>query len=97
MTKGDSIEAARWRKNEGRDVVVSVNAYAGHRLVDIREYYRTRDGKSGPTSRGVSVHVEHLADLAAGLIRAAFRLADLEEGTDADLARAIPLRSCGVA
>lgn len=56
-------------KNSREHIRVSLTAFKGYNLVDVRVYCE-RDGEAKPTKAGVSVNVERLPELCAALEKA---------------------------
>ena len=55
------------KKNLGEDVRVALGSYAGLVLVDMRTFMDLKDGVRHATKKGVSLKVERLPELIAGL------------------------------
>lgn len=50
----EGIKLGEIVKSETDKIVVSVNAYKGHRYVDVRTYFQGDDGNYLPTKKGVT-------------------------------------------
>jgi hypothetical protein len=49
------------KKNETQFFGIKEQIYKGHRLVDLRLYFRTRETPEGiPTQKGISIRMNHL-------------------------------------
>jgi hypothetical protein len=62
----EPIEIAKWWKSRRRDIaiVVSLSAYEGHNLVNVREHFIGSDGCMRPTTKGLAMVVRRLPELA---------------------------------
>ena len=70
-TLPEPVEVAKFFKNRRKDViVVSLSTFEGRNLVDIRQYFTTEQGQNRPTSKGVSMVVLRLPDLAQAINKA---------------------------
>jgi hypothetical protein len=71
-TLPEPIEVAKWWKSRRRDIaiVVSLSAYEGHNLVNVREHFIGSDGCMRPTTKGLAMVVRRLPDLAAAVNKA---------------------------
>jgi hypothetical protein len=68
----EPIEVAKWWKSRRRDIaiVVSLSAYEGNNLVNVREHFIGRDGCMRPTTKGLAMVVRRLPDLANAVNKA---------------------------
>lgn len=67
----EPVEIAKfWRNRKGEAVVVQLREYEGHVLVDTRVHFTAVDGTTKPTSKGISITVLRLPELAAALMKA---------------------------
>jgi hypothetical protein len=68
----EPIEVAKWWKSRRRDIaiVVSLSAYEGHNLVNVREHFVGSDGCMRPTTKGLAMVVRRLPDLAKAVNKA---------------------------
>jgi transcriptional coactivator p15 (PC4) len=75
----EPIEVTKFWKNRRRDVavVVSLSSYEGHNLVSIREHFTDSDGCMQPSRKGISLVVNRLPELAAGITKALSKAQDL--------------------
>jgi hypothetical protein len=75
----EPIEVAKWWKSRRRDiaVVVSLSAYEGRNLVNVREHFIGSDGCMRPTTKGLAMVVRRLPDLAAAVTKALAKAREL--------------------
>jgi Transcriptional Coactivator p15 (PC4) len=75
----EPIEVAKWWKSRRRDiaVVVSLSAYEGHNLVNVREHFIGSDGCMRPTTKGLAMVVRRLPEFAAALAKALAKAREL--------------------
>jgi hypothetical protein len=68
----EPIEIAKFWKNRRRDraIVVALNPFEGHTLIDCREYFVGSDGCMKPTTRGLSMVVRCLPQFSAAIRKA---------------------------
>jgi hypothetical protein len=68
----EPIEIAKWWKSRRRDIaiVVSLSAYEGHNLVNVREHFIGSDGCMRPTTRGLAMVVRRLPEFSRALRKA---------------------------
>jgi hypothetical protein len=66
------VEVAKFWKSRRRDiaVVVALGPYKEHNLISVREHVIGSDGIMRPSTRGVSLVVRRLPELAAALVKA---------------------------
>jgi hypothetical protein len=71
-TLPEPIEVAKFWKSRRRDiaVVVAIGPYKEHNLISVREHVVGSDGIMRPSTRGVSLVVRRLPELAAALAKA---------------------------
>ncbi len=66
------IEVGAFRKADGAEVRVSVQEYKGRRVVDVRVWYRPRQGTEYvPTRKGITIDADKLPELMAAMTKAA--------------------------
>lgn len=65
-----SAPVATIRKNGSEELRVSVDDFKGHRLVNLRVWYRTGDGEMRPGKQGLALRLELLPELRAALEKA---------------------------
>ncbi len=66
------IEVGAFRKADGAEVRVSVQEYKGRRVVDVRVWYRPRQGiEYVPTRKGITIDADKLPELMAAMTEAA--------------------------
>jgi hypothetical protein len=77
----EPVEIGKFWKNRRRDtaIVVSLSAYEGHNLVNVREYFVGSDGCMRPSTKGLALIVRRLPELS-NVIRKA-----LEKARELDL------------
>jgi hypothetical protein len=83
MTKRPTIETPLewklWKNRQRRDaIVVSLSTFEGRNLFAIRLHTTSQDGKMLPTSKGVSVMIGRLPELAQAVNRALKKAQALE-------------------
>jgi Transcriptional Coactivator p15 (PC4) len=63
------IEVAKFWKNRRRDtaIVVSLSAYEGVNIVNVREHFIGTDGCMRPTTKGLAMIVRRLPELSAAV------------------------------
>ena len=77
-TLTEPIEWRLWKNRQRRDaIVVSLSPFEGKTIAGIRLYTTSQDGKMLPTTKGVSVVVARLPELAAAINRALAKAKDL--------------------
>jgi hypothetical protein len=80
------IEIGKFWKNRRRDtaIVVSLSAYEGHNLVNVREHFIGRDGCMRPTTKGLAMVVRRLPEFSNAIRKALEKARELnllpEEG-----------------
>lgn len=86
-TLDEPVIVSRFFKNRKHDIiVVSLSTFEGRNLVDVRQHFTNKEGKDQRTTKGVTMLVLRLPDLAksinAALIkaRALGLLDDVEAG-----------------
>jgi hypothetical protein len=75
----EQITVAKFWKNRRRNesVHVTLSEYEGHELINVRVYSTGDDGIDRPTTKGVSMAVDKLPALAAGLAKAEAKAREL--------------------
>jgi hypothetical protein len=72
-------------KNQREDIRVTLSNFKGHDLVGARIWFKTKDGESRPSSKGITVNVKVLPELI-GLLedaeKKAIELGLLDESDD---------------
>ncbi len=77
-TLPEPIEWRLWKNRQRRDaIVVSLSPFEGKTIAGIRLYTTSQDGKMLPTTKGVSVVVTRLPELAAAINRALAKAREL--------------------
>jgi hypothetical protein len=77
-TLTEPIEWRLWKNLQRRDaIVVSLSPFEGKTIAGIRRYTTSQDGKMLPTTKGVSVVVARLPELATAINRALAKARDL--------------------
>jgi hypothetical protein len=65
VTLPEPVEIAKfWRNRKGEAVIVCLREYEGRVLIDCRVHFTNKEGKLQPTSKGLSLVVLRLPDLA---------------------------------
>jgi hypothetical protein len=74
----EPIEIAKfWRNRRGEAVVVQLREYEGHVLVDARTHFTNSQGKLQATSKGLSLVIRKLPELASALAKAEVKAREL--------------------
>jgi hypothetical protein len=75
----EPIVIAKFWKNRRRDtaIVVALNPYEEHNLIDVREHFIGSDGIMRPSTRGVALVVRRLPELSNALRKALERARQL--------------------
>jgi hypothetical protein len=75
----EPIEICKFWKNRRRNkvIVVALNPYEEHNLIDVREHVIGSDGIMRPSTRGVAIVVRLLPELSAALCKALKRAREL--------------------
>nr|WP_306133450.1 transcriptional coactivator p15/PC4 family protein [Roseivivax marinus] len=58
-------------KGDGEELRISLSEYKGHAFLNIRQWFRNRNGSMQPTQKGVTVPLRLLPDFASGVSQAA--------------------------
>jgi hypothetical protein len=76
----EPIEIGKFWKNRRRDtaIVVSLSAYEGHNLVNVREHFIGSDGCMRPTTKGLAMVVRRLPEFANAIRRALEKARELD-------------------
>ena len=70
-TLDEPVEVAKfWKNRKGEAIVITLKEYEGTVIFDARTNFTTKDGKFQPTSKGLSIVVARLPELAAGVQKA---------------------------
>ncbi|WP_445215675.1 transcriptional coactivator p15/PC4 family protein [Bradyrhizobium sp. Pa8] len=85
----EPVTVAKISKNRRRTeaVHIGLSEYEGHNLINVRVYATGTDGIDRPTTRGISMSVRKLPELARAIVKAeaeARRLGLLDGGADHD-------------
>jgi hypothetical protein len=71
VTLPEPIEWRLWKNRQRRDaIVVSLSTFDGRNLISVRTYITSQDGKMLPTTKGVSLVVLRLPELAKAINKA---------------------------
>jgi hypothetical protein len=84
-TLPEPVEIAKfWRNRRGEAVIVCLREYEGRPLIDCRVHFTNKEGKLQPTSKGLSLVLARLPDLAKAINQALTRAQELGllEGTE---------------
>jgi Transcriptional Coactivator p15 (PC4) len=62
----EPFEIARWWKSRRRDIaiIVSLSAYEGVNIVNVREYFTDQAGCMRPSTRGLAMSVRRLPEFS---------------------------------
>jgi hypothetical protein len=72
------IEIAKfWRNRRGEAVIVCLREYEGRALIDCRVHFTNKEGKLQPTSKGLSLVLARLPDLAKAVTKALAKAREL--------------------
>jgi hypothetical protein len=66
----DEIIASEWLLNRRECIRVVIGSVKGHRIVNIRKWYRADDDSFRPTKDGIALGIKHLPPLVDGLVNA---------------------------
>jgi hypothetical protein len=68
----EPIEIGKFWKNRRRDtaIVVSLSAYEGHNLINVREHFVGSDGCTRPTTKGLAMVVRRLPEFSKTVCQA---------------------------
>ncbi len=55
------------KNSGGEEVRISLTTYKGREYLDIRVYYQGDDGEKHPTKKGITLSLDLLSELEAGL------------------------------
>jgi hypothetical protein len=74
----EPIVVSRFFKNRKHDIiVVSLSTFEGRNLVNVRQHFTNKEGKDQPTTKGVSMVVQRLPDLAKAVNKALAKAREL--------------------
>jgi hypothetical protein len=75
----EPIEIAKFWKNRARvqSLHVSLSEYENHPLINVRIFSTGSDGIDRPTTKGISMHVRKLPELARALVLAETKAREL--------------------
>jgi hypothetical protein len=76
----EPIEITKFWKNRRRDtaIVVSLSAYEGHNLINVREHFVGADGCMRPTTKGLAMVVRRLPEFATAIRKALEKARELD-------------------
>jgi len=79
VTLPEPVEIAKfWKNRQRRDaIVVSLSSWEGRNLISVRTHTTSQDGKMLPTSKGVTLVIARLPELAAGIAKALARAREM--------------------
>jgi hypothetical protein len=78
VTLPEPVEIAKfWRNRRGEAVIVSLREYEGRVLIDCRVNFTNKEGKFQPTSKGLSLVVLRLPELAKAVTKALAKAREL--------------------
>lgn len=58
-------------KNRREVIRVECSEYQGHKLANVRVWFRTEDDELRPSKKGVSIKLQHAEEVAKALLEAA--------------------------
>jgi hypothetical protein len=77
-TLPEPVEVAKfWRNRRGEAIIVCLREYEGRPLIDCRVHFTNKEGKLQPTSKGLSLVLARLPDLAKAINRALVKAKEL--------------------
>jgi pantoate kinase len=82
----EPVVVDRFFSNRRKDVIATtLQTFKGHALVDLRKHVHDREGKIRPTTKGITMKVTRLPDLAKAINKALeqARALGLLDGEDA--------------
>lgn len=65
----DDVVVAKFEKSKKEEVRVSVGAYYGRQIINIRVYFKDDDGSWKPGKQGIALSVERFKDLAGAVVQ----------------------------
>lgn len=71
----DSVEVARFEKNDREEVRVSIDNFHGKTLVNIRVFFRSAEGEWRPGKQGLALSTAQYRHLASALVEVGEALA----------------------
>jgi hypothetical protein len=76
----EPIEISKFWKNRRRDtaIVVSLSAYEGHNLINVREHFVASDGCMRPTTKGLAMVVRCLPEFSNAIRKALEKARELD-------------------
>jgi hypothetical protein len=78
VTLPEPVEIAKfWRNRQGEAVIVCLREYEGRALIDCRVHFTNKQGKLQPTSKGLSLVLARLPDLAKAVTKALAKAREL--------------------
>ncbi len=78
VTLPEPVEIAKfWRNRRGEAVIVCLREYEGRALIDCRVHFTNKEGKLQPTSKGLSLVVLRLPELAKAISKALAKAREL--------------------
>jgi hypothetical protein len=60
---------AQFEKNSKEEVRVSIDDFHGRKLINLRVFYKSEDGKWLPGKQGIALNIERYRDLADALVK----------------------------
>jgi hypothetical protein len=64
----EGVVITTFEKNKKEEVRVSVEAFHGRKLINIRVYYKDDDGTMKPGKQGIAMAVDRYKDLAGAIL-----------------------------
>jgi hypothetical protein len=75
------------KNRKGDFIRVALHSYEQHDILDVRQYFTARDGRTQPTKRGIAIAVRKIPELLSAITKAhrkATELGLLDEGKASD-------------
>ena len=64
----EDVIAYQFARNDNENVYLTIREYKQQRYIDLRVFYLPKDSdEMRPTKKGITVRIEHLADLKKGI------------------------------
>jgi Transcriptional Coactivator p15 (PC4) len=76
----EPIVIAKWWKSRRRNIamVVSLSAYEGINIINVREYFTDHAGRMKPSTRGVAMGVRNLPEFSKAMRKALEKARELD-------------------
>jgi hypothetical protein len=74
----EPVVVDRFFANRRKDVInTTLQTFKGHALLDVRKHVQNREGKTVPTSKGITMKVTRLLDLQKAIAKAVDKAREL--------------------